>query len=56
MRFRQDGSEAPPWPGQVFLVFVNDEGVAYNWRWEKSDPSDPYVPEGHSERFRKRLL
>ena len=32
--YRMDGSQRSPYPGQVYLVFVNDEGVAYNWRWE----------------------
>ena len=53
---RADGSERPPWPAQVFVVFVNDEKIAYNWRWEKADPSDPQLPVGHAERFKKRLI
>ena len=31
--YRADGTTAPPYPAQVYLVFVNDERVAYNWRW-----------------------
>lgn len=54
--YRADGTQAPPYPGQVFLVFVNDEKVAYNWRWEKSDPQDPDLPQGWQERFKQRLL
>jgi hypothetical protein len=54
--YRADGGEARPYPGQVYLVFVNTEGIAYNWRWEKSDPDDPGLPRGHEQRFRKRLL
>ena len=42
--------------GKVYLVFVNDEGVAYNWRWEKSDPDNLRLPRDHEARFRKRLL
>src|SRR5208337_5504364 len=38
--FRPDGSSARSYPGQVYLVFVNDEKVAYNWRWEKADPDN----------------
>jgi hypothetical protein len=37
------------------LVFVNDEGVAYNWRWDKADPDEPTLPVGYQTRFRKRL-
>ena len=54
--YRADGSEAPPYPNQVFLVFVNDEGVAYNWRWERADAEDPKLPSGHAGRFKTRLL
>jgi hypothetical protein len=33
-------------PNQVFLVFVNDERVAYNWRWEFADEADTEIPRG----------
>jgi hypothetical protein len=51
-----DGSRRSPYPGQVYLVFVNDAGVAYNWRWERAEPSDETLPQNHEQRFRKRLL
>jgi hypothetical protein len=54
--YHSDGSERSPYPGQVYLIFVNDEGVAYNWRWEKADPDDPTFPQNHALRFQKRLL
>src|SRR5690606_9241283 len=41
--YHSDGTERPPYPDQVFLVFVNDEYVAYNWRWEKADTDDATV-------------
>jgi hypothetical protein len=53
--YRIDGTQRPPYPGQVYLVFVNDEGVAYNWRWENADTTDPDLPENHSVRFQHRL-
>ena len=31
--YRPDGSRRPVYPGQVFLIFVNEECVAYNRRW-----------------------
>jgi len=40
----------------VYLVFVNEEGVAYNWRWEKCDADDLTLPIDHATRFRKRIL
>ena len=54
--YRPDGSSAPPYFGQVYLVFVNDERIAYNWRWEKADPDNPSLPIGHETRFKQRLL
>lgn len=54
--FHADGTSRSPYPDQVYLVFVNNERVAYNWRWEKADPDDPDLPVNHDERFRHRLL
>lgn len=54
--YQVDGSEGKAYKGQVYLVFVNDEGVAYNWRWERADPDDPRLPEKHEARFAKRVL
>lgn len=51
--YRQDGEKRDPWPGEVFLVFVNDEGVAYNWRWEPTDENG--YPQDNSTRFRRPL-
>lgn len=51
-----DGRKQGPWQGEIFLVFINKEAVAYNWRWEKTNPHEPTMPEGHLERFKKRLL
>ncbi len=54
--YSADGTAMRPYPGQVYLVFVNDEGVAYNWRWEPADPEDPRLPAGYQDRFRRQLL
>ncbi len=53
--YRSDGAAGRPYPGQVYLVFVNDEQVAYNWRWEKADPDDLTLPLDHALRFKQRL-
>ncbi len=53
--FNTDGSTRRPYKDQVFLVFVNDEGVAYNWRWEHAALDDLELPINHSTRFKKRL-
>ncbi|MCX7428700.1 MAG: hypothetical protein NTW96_24120 [Planctomycetia bacterium] len=54
--YRSDGTERPPYPNQVYLVFVNDEYVAYNWRWEPADADNPRLPENHEQRFKRKLL
>jgi hypothetical protein len=54
--FREDGTRVAPWKGQVYLVFVNEDRVAYNWRWEPADEMDPNLPRNHEARFRKRLF
>jgi len=53
--YATDGAERPPYKDQVYLVFVNDQRVAYNWRWEKADPDDPRLPVDHEKRFKRRL-
>lgn len=53
---RPDGTEAPPYRGQVYLVFVNADGIAYNWRWDKAEPDSPDLPINHGVRFKRRLL
>lgn len=55
--YMPNGDERPPWPNQVFMVFINRERVAYNWRWEQSSSKDPDLPAEHvPERFKRRLL
>ena len=40
----------------MYVVFVNDDNVAYNWRWEKSDPEKPTLPMGYQTRFKTQVL
>jgi len=54
--YLRDGTAIPSYPGQVYVVFVNDEGIAYNWRWEEADPDNPQLPIDFQDRFRKQLL
>jgi hypothetical protein len=54
--YRRDGTEAAPYPNKVYFMFVNDEGVAYNLRWEKADPDKPALPVDYQTRLKKRLL
>ena len=54
--YRADGTEVNAYPGQVFLVFVNQDRTAYNWRWERAHPESSRLPIDHDIRFRKQLL
>lgn len=46
----------PVSPGDLFLVWVNGERVAYLWRWEKPDPSKPGFPKAAKRRFSERII
>jgi hypothetical protein len=48
------GDEVASDPMQVFVVFVNDKGIAYIWRWELADEDDPEIPKG-KHRFKKKI-
>ncbi len=50
------GNPWPPWKGEVFVVFVTDEFVAYQWYWCKCDEKDSNLPTNHETRFRRPAL
>lgn len=54
--YLEDGTAIRPYPGQIYLVFVNEDAVAYNWRWEKADADDPVLPSDYRTRFKRQLL
>ena len=54
--YRSDGTSAPPYHGQVYLVFVNDERVAYNWRWDQAALDNRTLPVDYKSRFKQQLL
>lgn len=54
--YEDDGRKLPRQPNRVFLVFVNDDWVAYNWYWYAADANQPDLPESHADRFRERLI
>ena len=54
--YLRDGTEIRPYTEQIYLVFVNEDRIAYNWRWEKSEPDNPRFPILHQERFKRQLL
>ena len=53
--YTTDGNTCPPRKGRVLLVYVNDEGTVYNWRWETATDDDEGLPENHETRFDERL-
>lgn len=53
---KESGQEIPPYPDEVYLVFVDADRIAYNARWEKCDQDNPKLPEKHETRFIRRWL
>ncbi len=53
---KQTAQKTEPWPGEVYVVYVNAERVVYDWRWEDADPGDPQLPEGHEHRYDRLVL
>lgn len=51
----RNGQRVAPWPGEVYLVFVNSERAVYTERWERSASDNPELPEGYETRFAERL-
>jgi hypothetical protein len=49
------GDQVESDPNQVFLVFVNDDRVAYNSRWEFAHEDDTEIPAGN-DRFITKIF
>lgn len=45
------GQPLPAVPGMVFVAYVGDSGILYEWGEEKADPNDHLAPERPEERF-----
>lgn len=54
--YNVEGIRISAWPDEVFLVFVNRDRIAYLWYWAKCDPENPFYPEEHEKRFKRKLL
>ena len=50
------GNQVDAWRDEVFLVYVTDERVVYQWSWVKADPNDPCLPIGYLERFKTQVF
>jgi hypothetical protein len=58
--FRRDGTQRPAHKDELFLVFVNNDGVVLNWYWDDVDPRMPDSPIGSSatgknKRFKEQM-
>ena len=54
--YTEEGDRIPPRAGFVFLVFVTEELVAYNWRWAVCCPNKPNLPMNYQNRFKEQRL
>ena len=54
-----DPNDTRPQPaneGEVFLVFVNKDRVAYHWIWDDADEDGSGCPRGYRTRFCRKAL
>jgi hypothetical protein len=49
------GKKYPAWLGEVFMVFVTEERVVYNWYWCKCDGRESHLPADYENRFLERV-
>ena len=58
--FRFSGEETSPPPRKVFLVFVNEDRIVYDWRWEPADSDaydeGKYLPIDYQIRFKEQVI
>jgi len=58
--FTATGDVCNPQPNKVFVVFVNEDGLIFNWRWENADIdafyNKEYLPKNYQTRFQRRYL
>ena len=50
------GRKRAAWPGEVFMVFVTEERIIYNWYWYESDRNESHLPDDYENRFLERVL
>lgn len=58
--FRLPCEETVPPARKVFLVFVNEDQIAYNWGWERADfdawDAGKYLPVNYQNRFKEQII
>lgn len=52
--YTNQGRKKPPLKGKTFLVFLDQDGKVFQWRWEEADPERKAYPENWRERFRSQ--
>jgi len=55
-RYNFEGVQVRADPNEVFMVFVNENKVAYLWYWHIADDDDKTLPLGHEKRFKKKVI
>ena len=50
------GEGRDAWAGEVFLVFVTDERVIFNWYWCEADKYERHLPSDYENRFLEKVL
>jgi len=55
-RYNFEGVQVRADPNKVFMVFVNENKVAYLWYWHTADDDDKTLPLGHEKRFKKKVI
>ena len=55
-RYKFEGVPVRADPNKVFMVFVNENKVAYLWYWHTADDDDKTLPLGHEKRFKKKVI
>jgi hypothetical protein len=57
--FSKNGEPTNSKPNKVYVVFVNEDKIIFNWRWENADleaySNKIYVPENYKTRFKEKL-
>jgi len=54
--YDKDGQRHDPWDNEVFMAFVDDERIVYNWYWYQSDRENERLPDDYGNRFERQLL
>jgi hypothetical protein len=58
-KYNNEGQTLATPKGRIFLVFVNDDRVVYNWTWENADENalanGKYLPADYENRFSRQV-